>query len=73
MVIEQDWLLCYNREEDHLVSRVAGVLHMATMRSVAFTGQWKEVNKIDREVILCEVQWQLTSAAKQLIEELEKR
>jgi hypothetical protein len=73
MVIEQDWLFCYNREEDHLVFRVAGVPHMATMRSVAFPGQWEEVNKIDREVILGEVQRQLTSAAKQLIEELEKR
>ena len=73
MVIEQDWLFCYNREEDHLVFKIAGVTHMALMRSVAFPGQWEEVNKIDREVILGEVQRQLTSAAKHLIEELEKR
>lgn len=37
MVIEQDWLLCYNYEEDHLVFKVVGVSHMATMRSTPFS------------------------------------
>jgi hypothetical protein len=73
MVIEQDWFLCYNREEDHLVFKIGGVSHMAAMRSVAFPCQWEEVNKIDREVVLREVQNQLTKAAKHLIEELDKR
>ena len=36
LIIEQDYVFCYNREEDHLVFKVLGDSHMATMRSVAF-------------------------------------
>ena len=28
IMIEQDWLFCYNREEDHMVFKVVGVSHM---------------------------------------------
>ena len=27
MVIKQNWLYCYNREEEHLVFKIAGVSH----------------------------------------------
>jgi hypothetical protein len=55
LIIEQECIVCYNHEEDHLVFKVASVSHMARMRFVAFLGQWEKVNKIDREMILGEM------------------
>lgn len=55
MVIKHDWLFCYNFEDDPIVFKIVGVSHMVVMRSMAFLRQWKEVNKIDLEVILGEV------------------
>ena len=45
---------------------------MGAMGFVAFQGKWEEMHKIDHEVILGEVQQQLTNVTKHLIEELEK-
>lgn len=56
MVIEEDWLLDYNCEENPHVFKIVGVFHMAAMRSIAFLEWWEEVNKIGNEVILGEVQ-----------------
>lgn len=61
-------VVSYNHEEDHLVFKFACVLYMATMRSMAFLGQWEKVNMIDCEVIHEEMQRQLSSATKHVRE-----
>lgn len=67
MLIEQDWLFCYNHEEVHMVFKIVGVAQKNVMKSMAFPKQWEVINKIDHEVILDGLQKQLTSATKHFI------
>ena len=46
MVIEQEWMFCYNREEDHLVFKNAGVSHMDAMRLVALKGNGRRCTRL---------------------------
>lgn len=54
LIIEQEWVFCYNHEECHLVYKVACVSHVIGIRYIAFHGQWEVGTKIDGEAILGE-------------------
>ena len=65
MVTKQDWLFCDNHKADHLVFKIVGVSHLATVRYMAFRGQWgKRLTRLTGEVIFGEALKQLTSATK---------
>lgn len=68
MVIVQHWLFHIIMRKIIFVFKFACVLYMATMRSIAFLGQWEKVNLIDREVIHGEMQHQLFNATKHVRE-----
>lgn len=46
MVIEQELVFCYNREEDHFIFKIVGAFHMTAMKSVAFP---KVVKRFEQE------------------------